>query len=169
MINKIMKYTYFIAMISLAGLLISCGNSDRNNHDSSNTEIVANEQQSYPHEASTKIKLSLNNGAKWDSDESTFSGMKRLEMTVANFNKNKEDPSISDYNNLGIALANIDKDIISQCNMKGKDHDQLHVLLAPMLANVDVIKNGDNRLEIKVNTEALSEALLQFFEHFEVN
>lgn len=52
--------------------------------------------------------------------------------------------------------------------MKGKDHDQLHVLLAPMLANVDVIKNGDDMLEIKVNTEALSEALVQFFDHFEV-
>jgi hypothetical protein len=168
-INKIMKYTYFIAIISFAVLLISCGNSGHHNHDSSNTEMVANEQQSDPHEASTEIKLSFNNGAKWNSDESTFTGMKRLELTLYNFNNNIKQPSVADYNKLGVALANIDSDIISQCTMKGKDHDQLHVLLAPMLANVDVIKNGDDMLEIKDNTEALNEALRKFFEHFEVN
>jgi hypothetical protein len=168
-INKSMKYTYLITIIPLAGLLFSCGNAAQDNHDSSTTEIEATEEQSDQQDVSTEIKLSLNNGTKWNSDESTFTGMKRLELTLYNFNNDNKEPSIVDYNNLGIALANIDNDIISQCSMQGKDHDQLHVLLAPMLANEDVIKNGDDMLEIKVNTEALSEALLQFFEHFEVN
>jgi hypothetical protein len=138
-------------------------------HDSSNTEREQGQQPINPHEGLTEIKLNLNNGVKWKSDESTFNGMKRLELTLANFKKDKEDPSISDYNNLGIALANIDKDIISQCSMKGKDHDQLHVLLAPMLVNVDVIKNGHDKDEVKVNIDALNEVLSKFFGHFEVN
>lgn len=163
-----MKYTYLITIISLAGLLFSCGNAAQHDHDSSNTETEANEQQSETHEAATKIKLSLNNGAKWNSDESTFTGMKRLELTLYNFKNDNKEPSVADYNKLGVALANIDNDIISQCSMKGKDHDQLHILLAPMLANVDVIKNREDLVEIKVNTEALNEALVKFFEHFEV-
>lgn len=93
-INKIMKYTHLITIISLAGLIFSCGNAAQHDHDSSNTEMVANEQQSDPQEASTKIKLSLNNGAKWKSDESTFTGMKRLEMTLYNFNYDNDERTI---------------------------------------------------------------------------
>lgn len=163
-----MKHFNFLTLIILAGQLFSCGNMGNRDHDSQKTEIEGNEQQSDSHVAGTEIKLSLNNGAKWNSDESTFTGMKRLELTLFNFNNDNKESSVVQYNKLGIALANIDNEIISQCSMKGKDHDQLHVLLAPMLANVDVIKNGKDLIEIKVNAKALSEALVKFFEHFEV-
>ena len=163
-----MKLTIIPALIISLGLAVSCSNSGEQDHDSSTTENTAAEHQDETLHANTEIKLSLNNGAKWNSDESTFTGMKRLELTLYNFNNDNEEPSVADYNKLGVALANIDNEIISECSMKAEDHDQLHVLLAPMLANVDVIKNGDDMLEIKVNTEALGEALVQFFEHFEV-
>ena len=163
-----MKLTLMPTLILYLGFAVSCSNSGEHKQDSSATEKTAAEHQDETVHASTEIKLSLNNGAKWNSDESTFTGMKRLEMTLYNFANDNEEPSIADYNKLGVALANIDNDIISQCSMKGKDHDQLHVLLAPMLENVDVIKNGKDLLEAKVNTEALSEAVAQFFKHFEV-
>ena len=162
-----MKLTIIPALILSLGFAVSCSNSSEHNHDSSTTETTEEQQAEAPH-ANTEIKISLNNGAKWNSDESTFTGMKRLELTLYNFNNDYTEPSLADYNKLGNALANINKDIISQCSMKGEDHDQLHVLLAPMLANVDVIKNGQDLLEIKVNTEELKEAVVQFFKHFEV-
>ena len=163
-----MKLTIIPALILSLAFAVSCSNSSEHKHDSSTTETTAEEQQAEDPQANAEIKLSLNNGAKWNSDESTYTGMQRLEMTLTNFKNDNEDPSSTDYNKLGNALANINKDIISQCSMKGEDHDQLHVLLAPMLANVDVIKNGQDLLEIKVNTEELNEAVVQFFKHFEV-
>ena len=163
-----MKFTIISTLLLALGFVVSCSNSSEHNQDSSITENTAAEHQDETVQANTEIKLSLNNGAKWNSDESTFTGMKRLELTLYNFNNDIKEPSVADYNKLGVALANIDNEIISECSMKGEDHDQLHVLLAPMLANVDVIKNGEDMLEIKVNTEALGEALVQFFAHFEV-
>ena len=162
------KLTLIPGLILSLGFAMSCSTSGEQNSESAIIENRAVESQAKTMHANTEIKLSLNNGVKWHSDESTFTGMKRLEMTLSNFSNYNKEPSTMDYNKLGVALANVDKDIISQCSMKGKDHDQLHLLLAPMLANVDVIKNGQDLLEIKVNTEALNEAIIMFFEHFEI-
>ena len=162
-----MKLTIIPVLIIFFGFAISCNSSHE--HDSTQTQEVEADHQDDHAQSNSEIAISLNNGARWKSDESTFTGMKRLEMTIYNFNEDNDEPSISDYNKLGVALANIDKDIISQCSMEGKDHDQLHILLAPMLANVDVIKNGDNKVKAKENIEALNKSLVQFFEHFEVN
>ncbi len=156
--------TRMILLIAASLFLFSCGNiSDEQSKEQ--TEAVTHEEHSHDHEMAT---LELNNGAKWDSDLSTFTGMKKLELTLFNFNENHKNPTLADYNKLGEELANINKDIISQCSMRGIDHDQLHILLAPMLANVDVIKNGQDMVKVKDNTEELSAALVQFFEHFEV-
>ncbi|RLD24745.1 MAG: hypothetical protein DRI71_01635 [Bacteroidetes bacterium] len=163
-----MKITYTIAAILFTVLTISCGGSNENDKSEANTETEVDEHPSDHDEATTEIKLSLNDGAKWNSDESTFTGMKRLELTLYNFGEDTSDPTLADYNKLGEALANIDKDIISQCSMKGKDHDQLHILLGPMLGNVDVIKNGEDIDAAKENIEALSQSIAKFFAHFEV-
>ena len=163
-----MKRRFISALILSLGFAVSCSNSHAHNKDSSTTEKTKAEPQVETPHSNTEIKLILNDGAKWNSDESTFTGMKRLESALFNFNEKFINPSIVDYNKLGEALANIDNDIISQCSMQGEDHDQLHVLLAPMLRNVAVIKNGNDPVKIKENTKALSEALEQFFEHFEV-
>lgn len=162
-----MKITKITTAILFLGLAVSCGTSQEHDQEEVNTE-VADEHEADTHEEATEVKLSLNDGAKWNSDESTFSGMKRLELTLYNFGEDNSDPVLADYNKLGEALANIDKDIISQCSMKGKDHDQLHILLGPMLGNVDVIKNGEDVAAANENIEALSQSISQFFAHFEV-
>ena len=162
-----MKLTKFTTVMLLFALTVSCSSSHDQDQVESKTE-VAKEQTSETNKDATEDKLILNDGAKWKSDESTFAGMKRLELTLYNFGENTSEPTLADYNNLGEMLANIDKDIISQCSMDGKDHDQLHVLLAPMLGNVDVIKNGEDSAQAKDNVDALAASIAQFFAHFEV-
>ena len=156
--------TKIITLTIVSLLLLSCGNTT---NDQTNELTAPSTQQEQSHDDQIPA-ISLNNGTRWNSDQSTFTGMKRLELTLYNFRAGHNNPTVADYNVLGNALATIDNEIISQCSMTGKDHDQLHILLAPMLANVDVIKNGEDLVEIKVNTEAINEALVQFFEHFEV-
>ena len=163
-----MKLSIIPALLISLGFVISCSTSNEHEHESTQTNEVEAEHQDEHGQSNSEILISLNNGAKWKSDESTFTGMKRLELTTYNFNEDNDDPSIADYNKLGVALANINKDIISQCSMEGKDHDQLHILLAPMLTNVDVIKNSEDKIAAKVNMEALNESLVKFFEHFAV-
>ncbi|MCP4457380.1 MAG: hypothetical protein GY816_05045 [Cytophagales bacterium] len=93
--------------------------------------------------------------------------MERLKTALTDFGE-KDSPTITDYNSLGETLSNINKDIISQCSMQGEDHDQLHIVLVPMLDNVDAIKNGQDIDKIKENNAALSKSLMLFFEYFEV-
>jgi hypothetical protein len=164
-----MKITNIAISLLLIGLVVSCGGSHDHDQVEAKTDNVAEKLQVVG--ASTtlaEIKIGLNNGTKWDSDESTFAGMKRLELTLYNFSEDFSEPTIADYNKLGEALANIDKDIISQCSMQGEDHDQLHLLLTPMLHYVNEIKNGVNTHDAKINMEALNKAIAQFFKHFEV-
>ncbi|RLD23904.1 MAG: hypothetical protein DRI71_04130 [Bacteroidetes bacterium] len=163
-----MKLTIIPALIISFGFAISCSNSREHNNESVKSNKTEANTEGDHNQSNTEITISLNNGAKWNSDESTFTGMKRLELTLYNFNKENDAPTVEAYNKLGVALANIDKDIISECSMEGKDHDQLHIILVPMLANVDVIKNGDDKIAAKENMDALTKSVAQFFEHFEV-
>ena len=159
-----MKLSIIPTLILALVFALSCS-SPTDNHGAKKVEQTEDKHQD---EASTVTELRLNNGAKWSSDESTFSGMKRLEISLFNFEEKNSNPTVENYNSLGDALANIDKDIISQCKMQGKDHDQLHILLAPMLANVDVIKNDSNKMTISENKIALNKSVQIFFEYFEV-
>ncbi len=160
-----MKTNIMTVSVLALGITLSCGNlQEQKHHETTTTEKVDSKNS----DENAEVKLTLNNGAKWNSDESTFNGMGRLEATLAEFSASTSTSSITDYNSLGESLANINKEIISQCSMKGEDHDQLHIILAPMLANVDVIKNGEDIDKAKTNTDELSKAIDQFFAHFEV-
>lgn len=156
-----MKLTKLIAAFTLIGFMVSCGGTkEHESHDSK-----AKEEH---HDATEDSKLRLNEGVKWESDESTFNGMKELNLAITTFNTSHNNPTQVDYNGLGMQLGMITKVIINQCSMKGPDHDQLHIVLAPMLANVDVIKNGSDLDKIEKNVNDLSGSLGQFFDHFQL-
>ncbi len=161
-----MNITKTLTIIIAVSLLYACDSSKKTQQESveSSSKEVAEEQ----HQEAETEQLRLNNGAKWAADESTFFGMQKLEAALNSFNKTSTSPTISDYNTLGNALANINKEIISQCSMKGEDHDQLHLVLHPMLDNVAVIKSANDISKIKENTESLSKSLGLFFEYFEI-
>ena len=95
--------TKTILLIAVSLFLFSCGNIS-NEQSKEQTETVTHEKHSHDNETAVLI---LNNGAKWDSDLSTFTGMKKLELTLFNFNENHKNPTLADYNKLGEDLANI--------------------------------------------------------------
>ncbi|MCF6359680.1 MAG: hypothetical protein L3J29_02840 [Cyclobacteriaceae bacterium] len=159
-----MKLTKIITGFILAsGLLLSCGVSNEQKH-----EMHEQETKEEHHQENNEARLSLNNGAKWEADEPTYNGMKQLKVTIILFKTSHNAPGNQEYNALGNQLGEITKEIISKCSMKGPDHDKLHIVLAPMLANIDVIKN-ETDLEASIkNIEALEASLEQFFAHFEL-
>ncbi len=162
-LNKLVAFVFI-------GLAFACGNPEQHEHTettaSNETEKAVTDEQAPGHDQSEGLTLSLNNGAKWAADESTFTGMKRLELTLYDFKEKNAHPAIEDYNKLGTALANINAEIIKQCSMQGKDHDQLHLLLEPMLQNVDAIKNGNDTGAAAENLLALEKSIAMFFTHF---
>lgn len=163
-----MKLINLYALIFFIGLTVSCGNSHDQKHSSAEKEKSIVQHQQEDSVSKTKIELSLNNGAKWKSDEPTYRSMSLMEAKLADFTKNNSEPSPAKYQELGTALSGITQEIINKCSMKGEAHEQLHNVLVPMLSNVGNIKNAEDKTTGKLNVEALNDALSLFFEYFEL-
>ena len=83
--------------------------------------------------------LTLNNNAKWNGDEATNNNVKNLENILQDF-KASAPPVTSDYVSLSNYLqGGLDK-MISECRMKGEDHDALHKWLEPLIGKVKNLK-----------------------------
>jgi len=140
-----MKIYKILTAITLTIILISCGGSADNKEESHKKE-EAHSDTNRNDKKKIEPTLSLNNGAKWAADEPTFNGMKAMRLAMTNFSTVHSDA----------------------CSMKGPDHDQLHIVLAPMLGNVDVLKNGTDIYDARKNEDALEKHLEAFFKHFEL-
>ena len=163
-----MKLMNLYALMLFIGLAVSCGNSNDHKHGSDEKEKSVAQHQPEASVSKTKIELSLNNGAKWKSDEPTYRSMSLMEAKLIDFTKNNSEPSEAEYRELGTALSGITQEIINKCSMKGEAHEQLHNVLVPMLSNVGNIKNAGDKATGKLNVKALNDALVLFFEHFEL-
>ncbi len=154
-----MKLAKILTVFTILGYLMSCTGTTEHQHESHPKEEHATHQEE-------KAVLSLNNGVKWIADEATYNGMKQMKSAIINFRANKTNVDIKSYNILGNQLGGFTKEIIAKCSMQGADHDQLHIVLAPMLANVDTIKKGGDINQAEKNIDALQVHLEQFFNHF---
>ncbi len=158
-----MKIYKILTGITLSIILISCGGTAEKKHETQKGEVAHTQDKK-----KAEPKLSLNNGAKWAADVPTYDGMKAMRLAMTNFSTVHSDATKEEYNDLGKELGLITKEIIAKCSMKGPDHDQLHIVLAPMLANVGVIKTGGDIYETRKNVDGLEKHLNEFFDHFEL-
>ena len=112
--------------------------------------------------------VKLNNGKKWPTDSITRTSFQKARLAVDDYFKQWQQVASQPKQlknvqaNVALVLDGIWKKLMAQCTMKGKAHDQLHILLAPILkstANIDA--KGHDQL---VNLRNL---IGQFFEYFE--
>lgn len=113
---------------------------------------------------SSEIKLeglTLNNNEKWVANEETHIGMQRIDSILKNnvFNDGKT---------LGKALSKQTSYIIKSCDMTGDAHDQLHIVLVPILEEISEIKDikSTSVLEKKVTT--LQNLIATYFNYFKI-
>ncbi|HET9431985.1 MAG TPA: hypothetical protein VFO70_12460, partial [Chitinophagaceae bacterium] len=107
----------------------ACKSGDAETESTPVKDSVTREEHS-KEEGGTAI--SLNNGAKWNADSSTNNNVADLQIIAASFKKTgKQD--LNAYHSLGNDLqSGLDK-LISECRMKGPDHEALHHWLEPVL------------------------------------
>ncbi|WP_299121935.1 hypothetical protein [uncultured Winogradskyella sp.] len=118
--------------------------------------------ESHPINTETKIQLeglTLNNNEKWVANEETHVGMKRIDSILKN-NTSK------DGKVLGNALSKETSHIIKSCDMTGEAHDQLHVVLVPILEEITEIKDLENTAQLKSKTDYLKRLVKIYFEFF---
>ncbi|WP_230080250.1 hypothetical protein [Winogradskyella marina] len=105
--------------------------------------------------------LTLNNNEKWIANKETHIGMKRIDSILKN-------DSSSSGKILGEALSKQTSYIIKSCDMEGEAHDQLHVVLIPILEEITDIKDVENALELKKKVTTLKRLTATYFQYFKI-
>ncbi|MBT8245692.1 MAG: hypothetical protein HKP48_00260 [Winogradskyella sp.] len=103
--------------------------------------------------------LTFNNNEKWVANEETHIGMQRIDSILKNNNA-------TDGNVLGNILSKETSYIIKSCDMKGKAHDQLHIVLVPILEIITDLKDEKNTAEIDKKIKSLKQYTQAYFKYF---
>ena len=85
--------------------------------------------------------LELNNGEKWKANPETTEGIDKMIQLTSSFTS---EPTIEDYQNLGLSLEEQKKYILNQCTMDGIAHDNLHKYLMPLIRRINGIKEAES-------------------------
>jgi len=144
-------------------ILFACNNTGSTSDqlvDSTKTEVHAEEE----HAESIKT-LSLNNGEKWQSDESTRTHTMKLSAIFNAFEKSTR-TGIADYQTLASEAQTELNDLIKDCKMSGPDHDALHLWLEPILSHTDELKNINSMEEAEAKVVAITGDINNFSTYF---
>lgn len=110
------------------------------------------------HGTSEEVKITLNNGERWQANVETTQGMRRMLEILAPYVENA--PATSDAcKSLGNSLQAELDGIIKQCTMKGEAHEQLHHFLGPLFSGVNQLK--------KVSSTDCAEAVRSLKNHLD--
>lgn len=109
------------------------------------------------------LQLKLNDGNKWIANAETHEGVLQMQAIISEFKKDNK----KDCNKLGNSLTKQTNYIIKHCNMKGESHDQLHVVLVPMLNEISVLKEENNIQKTKFVLQNLEQLISAYFKFFD--
>jgi len=105
--------------------------------------------------------LTLNNNEKWIANEETNIGMKRIDSILKNHTS-------TSGKILGDVLSKQTSYIIKSCDMEGEAHDQLHVVLVPILEEITDIKDLENASDIDKKVTTLKRLTATYFQYFKI-
>lgn len=108
------------------------------------------------------LSLKLNNGDKWVVNKATQIGLNKMDSIINAFKTTKE----NDFMALGTSLSGQTSYIIKSCDMTGEAHDQLHVILVPMLDEIYVLKDSKDLEEMKNAVKNLEKLIGAYYKHF---
>jgi hypothetical protein len=154
------------SLMILAGLcwLVACTNVKDEKVATSDTAI-SDKHVPASHEASHGT-LTLNNGAKWKSDESTRDHLRKMEQQLGTFNSQTA-KEVQAYQQLGQSVQQETDQLIKDCRMQGPDHDALHTWLQTILPNVATLKKSTSVEEGEQAKQKLENNMRVFHEYFE--
>lgn len=105
--------------------------------------------------------LTLNNNEKWIANDETHIGMKRIDSILKNHTS-------TSGKILGDVLSKQTSYIIKSCDMEGEAHDQLHVVLVPILEEITDIKDLENASDIDKKVTTLKRLTATYFQYFKI-
>lgn len=110
------------------------------------------------------LPLRLNADKKWISNTETHEGISNMKALISTFKNEGND----NYKVLGDSLAKQTSYVIKHCSMKGEPHDQLHVVLIPMLDEISILREENNVDRSRVALQNLEQLITAYFKFFEL-
>jgi len=146
----------FKLLIVIVIFFMSCKNeTQKNNSNTTEVEEVTVDES---------IKLKLDNGQKWMANKETHIGIKNMDSII----KALKSEANKDYISLGDALSKQTSFVIKNCTMKGEPHDQLHVILVPMLDEISILKESESKDDSENALGKLESLIKDYFNHFKI-
>jgi len=148
-----------ITLLLVLGFLLAC-NAGADKDKTTATVPVAENHAEHPAKTSA---LSLNNGAKWKADSNTLVNVALLQDIASNAKKENLENYLQTANFLQEGLNKM----VSECKMKGANHEALHLWLEPLM---ELINDFNNATTIEIAEISLGEIKNQinlFSQYFE--
>ncbi|MBP9185516.1 MAG: hypothetical protein KBE91_00570 [Bacteroidia bacterium] len=161
-----MKLQLFFALAGGLAITTSCNQQPKTptNDVASNQEQVSNTaEHEESHEATEKLEINLNNGAKWAVNKEMMVYVRNSEGLVDTYiNAPKKD-----YAALAKELNSTVGLLTKSCTMKGQSHEELHVWLHPYMQLIKDLGNAKNEEEASQIVNALQASFVMFNQYFE--
>lgn len=155
-----------IAIIS--SLLIGCNETK---HKNENTELVETTEAAHEKygndmaamDNSWVNEINLDNGNKWDANKETTEGVHKMLSLV----QTSEQKTLEDYQSLAKDLNEAKNYLVKECTMEGPSHDNLHVLLHPLIEKIEALGKVSTVNEGSVVTASIKENLNAYSKYFQ--
>lgn len=147
-----------LAILMVTAVLLAC-NSAAEKEKSTAADTLTNNH--HDHEEATG--LALNNGAKWKADSITIANVSLLKETLSAAKKEK----LEDYLQTASQLQEGLNKMLSECKMKGEDHNALHQWLVPLMEKVKTLKTVTTVEDAAAISTAIEKQVNLFAEYFE--
>ena len=144
--------------------LLACTSENKINSADSVTQDLAVEHSGDQEVHSTG--LSLNNGGKWHTDESTRRHAANLNVLVKEFQNTPKD-AVESYHVFAGSMQEEISGLIKDCRMQGADHDALHLWLEPVMKDIKDLKEIGTAEEGKDVSMRLTDNVQKFNQYFE--
>lgn len=160
-----MKNSKTFLMVLPLVLLMACNNTEVATQNAAITEKSA-EPEATNHEAiESSANLTFNNGVKWQSDKSTRIHAGNLNAFAEKFSK-QNNVSLEAYHAFANDMQNELNQLVKGCQMKGADHNALHLWLEPVITEVKELKKVSTTAEGKRVAQKLTEDVKKFNQYF---
>jgi hypothetical protein len=156
-----------ILFAAIMAMFTACNNAGSTS-ESANAEHESMHQHdatTHEHSAGAAHGLSLNNGQKWQTDESTRKHATKLNNMINDFEK-QTDKSVPAHHSFADKTQEELQQLINNCTMEGPDHDALHLWLEPVLNDVKTLKNTASDEEAQTAAATLSGDVRKYNEFF---
>lgn len=154
-----------VTPLLFALLFFGCNNANKETNITEDTAIKDSHEQVSDHHEEHVDALTLNNGAKWQTDESTHTHTSKLIADIDAFNA-KANKDINTYQVFADDLQKELNSLIGDCKMQGPNHEALHLWLEPVLKDVSDLKKISVAEEGKRATEKLTADIKKFNQYF---